>query len=512
MRGGIAFFLLWLCLATSASAEERVALVIGNSAYAGAGVLPNPSGDAALIAETLESDGFKVTLVQDANRAAMLKAMRGFSDKADKADWALVYYAGHGIEIGGVNFLLPTDVELREDRDAQDEAISLNRVLDAVAGARKLRLVILDACRNNPFAARMKRSIYERSVVDRGLAPAEPQAGILVVYSAEAGHVADDGAGGHSPFTAALARRIEEPGLEISRLFNVVTADVLEATGDRQRPYQYGSNPTREALYMKAPAAAPEAAATTTSIPDSATKAITAAIDAATSPDQLTPWLAILPAGPLKERAGAREEELKNGQMASLSASGTSASTVSGCMAEFDRLRRSGDLGDAPDREGFLRWCSETAGVGPAKNDNMFVLSDITDVTMAERRKACETQFSEKARNGDLGRAPNKDGYIGWCVDNARNVSVSAESSRASKETLTDCNADFEARKSELGEWPDRIGYINWCVSNRESSTFVPAAVCDATSPTQRNNCEAEIARKLKRGGLEAKSNQDGLY
>ena len=128
-----------------------VALVIGNSAYAGVGALTNPKDDAALVAETLGGEGFKVTLLQDAKHDAMLKALRSFSDEADQADWALVYYAGHGIEVGGVNYLLPIDVELREDRDAEDEAISLDRVLRAVAKAHKLRLVVLDACRNNPF-------------------------------------------------------------------------------------------------------------------------------------------------------------------------------------------------------------------------------------------------------------------------------------------------------------------------------------------------------------------------
>lgn len=141
MRPSIAFLFLWLCLATPAAADSRVALVIGNSAYVGAGPLVNPKGDAALIAETLRGEGFKVTPVQDATRDAMLKALRSFSDDADQADWAIVYYAGHGIEVGGINYLLPIDVVLREDRDAQDEGISLNRVLDAVARAHKLRVV-----------------------------------------------------------------------------------------------------------------------------------------------------------------------------------------------------------------------------------------------------------------------------------------------------------------------------------------------------------------------------------
>jgi uncharacterized caspase-like protein len=303
VRYSIAFLFLWLCLATSALADSRVALVIGNSAYAGVGALANPRDDAALVAATLRGEGFGVTLVQDATRDAMLKALRTFSHEADQADWALVYYAGHGIEVGGTNYLLPVDVELQEDRDAEDEAISLDRVLRAVANAHQLRLVVLDACRNNPFAATMKRSIYTRAVVDRGLAPADPPAGILVVYAAEAGRVAEDGTGGHSPFAAALARRLQDPGLEVRRLFDVVTADVLDATGGHQRPYQYGSNPSREAFYF-----APPAPATPSD------DAMAAAIDAATSVDQLTSLIAFLPEGRLKEHAKSRAEALKQTQ------------------------------------------------------------------------------------------------------------------------------------------------------------------------------------------------------
>src|ERR1700733_14433488 len=137
VRCSIAFLFLWLCLGASAFADTRVALVIGNSAYAGVGALPNPKDDAALVAQTLKGEGFQVTLVQDAKRDSMLKALRNFGHEADQADWALVYYAGHGIEVGGVNYLLPVDIELQEDRDAEDEAISLDRVLRPGANAHR---------------------------------------------------------------------------------------------------------------------------------------------------------------------------------------------------------------------------------------------------------------------------------------------------------------------------------------------------------------------------------------
>jgi uncharacterized caspase-like protein len=131
---------------------RRVALVIGNSAYVNVPRLPNPTGDAEAIAQVLRADGFKsVTVVEDASRADMASGVQAFQAEADQADWALVYYAGHDIEIGGTNYLVPADARLKSDRNAPDEAMSLNRVIDTISGAKKLKLLMLDACRDNPF-------------------------------------------------------------------------------------------------------------------------------------------------------------------------------------------------------------------------------------------------------------------------------------------------------------------------------------------------------------------------
>jgi len=229
---------------------RRIALVIGNSSYQVVSELPNPRPDAATVAASLKEDGFETRLIPDATRQVMVDALRDFRDQADSADWAVVYYAGHGIEIGGTNYLVPIDAHLRSDVDADDEAIPLNRVLDSVSGAKKLKLVVLDACRDNPFLRTMKRSIALRSV-NRGLASIRPEGGVLVVYAAEDGQVAEDGDGKHSPFSEAFVRRLAEPGVEINKLFRLVTADVMTATGNRQRPYQYGSLPGAEDLYFK---------------------------------------------------------------------------------------------------------------------------------------------------------------------------------------------------------------------------------------------------------------------
>ncbi len=234
---------------------DRVALVIGNSAYSQFAILPNPRKDAELVAETLKGKGFKtVMLLQDANRAEIGRTLNLFSAEADQADWALVYYAGHGIEVGGINYLLPTDVQLKTDMDVQDEAISLDRVLETVKNARKLGMVILDACRDNPFANTMHRSLRSRAI-SRGLTVPEPPSGIIVVYAAAAGQTANDGKGEHSPFTTALVSRINEAGLEVNLLIPKVTADVYNATEHSQRPYLYGSNLNSEALYFTPPAA-----------------------------------------------------------------------------------------------------------------------------------------------------------------------------------------------------------------------------------------------------------------
>jgi uncharacterized caspase-like protein len=162
---------------------------------------------------------------------------------------ALFYYAGHGIEAGGQNYLIPTDAKLQRDRDLDIEATRLETVLQVVSSAR-MRLIILDACRNNPFEASMQRSIRTRAV-SRGLAEIEPEGETLVVYAAKAGSTAADGDGANSPFATALATRLPQPGLEIGLLFRSVRDDVLAATGRTQEPFTYGSL-SGQAFYFRA--------------------------------------------------------------------------------------------------------------------------------------------------------------------------------------------------------------------------------------------------------------------
>jgi Caspase domain len=236
----LAAALLLVC--EPALAEKRVALVLGNSAYQNVAPLPNPVNDGAVIAATLKDAGFDVVDSRhDLPAAETRRALRDFADRARDADIAVVYYAGHGMELDGANYLIPVDAKLERDTDVYDEAFSLERILLAVEPARQLRLVILDACRDNPFAKIMKKTVASRAI-GRGLAKVEPASpNTLIAYSAKAGSTALDGDARNSPFTTALAKHLTTPGLDVRRAFGFVRDDVLKNTGNRQEPFVYGS-------------------------------------------------------------------------------------------------------------------------------------------------------------------------------------------------------------------------------------------------------------------------------
>ena len=225
-----------------ALAEKRVALVLGNSAYQNVPPLANPVNDGAVIAATLRDAGFDmVDSRRDLSAIETRRALRDFADRARDADIAVVYYAGHGMEVDGTNYLIPVDAKLERDTDVYDEAFSLDRILLAVEPAKQLRLVILDACRDNPFAKSMKKTVASRAI-GRGLAKVEPMSpNTLIAYSAKAGSTALDGNASNSPFTLALARHLTTPGLDVRRAFGFVRDDVLKVTSNRQEPFVYGS-------------------------------------------------------------------------------------------------------------------------------------------------------------------------------------------------------------------------------------------------------------------------------
>lgn len=242
---GLLIVATWLSIwlgTGSALAEKRVALVMGNSGYKNVARLTNPVNDAALVSDMFKKAGFdSVDVKLDLNVAQMRKALRDFGGKAREADVAVVYYAGHGIEFDGTNYLIPTDATLETDSDVLDETLPLDRALFAVEPAKQLRLVILDACRDNPFAKTMKRTIAARAI-GRGLAKVEPSSpNTMIAFAAKAGSTASDGDTKNSPFATALVERLPMPGLDLRKAFGFVRDDVLKSTGYQQEPYVYGS-------------------------------------------------------------------------------------------------------------------------------------------------------------------------------------------------------------------------------------------------------------------------------
>src|SRR6202051_3137532 len=243
--------------ADPAFAERRVALVIGNSAYQNAPVLPNPAKDAKAIVAMFVKAGYDVVSAQyDVGNLDFKRAIRQFEDSLSDADIAVVYYAGHGIEIHGTNYLVPVDARLKSDRDADDEAITLDRLTQSLDGAKKLRLIILDACRDNPFARTIKK---EPTAASRGINPGLGAVELgstntLIAYAARAGSEAEDGDGDHSPFALALINNLFLPGLDIRLAFGRVRDEVLKKTANRQEPFVYGSLGAGTVALVAAPA------------------------------------------------------------------------------------------------------------------------------------------------------------------------------------------------------------------------------------------------------------------
>lgn len=226
-------FTAFVLFAPTGAEARKVALIIGNSDYANTGHLVNPANDIKIVAASARQAGFDdVTVASDLAVNEFQKAMRDFRAKADGADVAMVYYAGHGIEAQGKNWLIPTDAQLKSDLDLPYEAINLDRMMEAVSGAQ-IRVVILDSCRNNPFGRSWRSGT--RAVVT-GLAGVEAD-DVLVIFAAAPGQTAADGTGANSPFAASLAKRLPQPDLPVQLLGGAIRDDVLAATGGQQRPF-----------------------------------------------------------------------------------------------------------------------------------------------------------------------------------------------------------------------------------------------------------------------------------
>jgi uncharacterized caspase-like protein len=263
----ITLLLSLICMAltvNSAQADRRVAFVVGNGAYKNVAPLPNPSIDAKAMASALRNVGFEVVEGTNLTRDKMTERLLDFGKKAQGADVAVFFYAGHGIAISGTNYLLPIDADIKSEMDVKlGAAINIDLTLDQTMGDAKVKLVFLDACRDNPFAAKIKSNSATRSVnVQTGLAEMKSGEGTLIAFATGPGQTALDGTeGGNSPFTRALLANITKPGIEIQQAMTSVRAQVNEETNKGQLPW--GHTNLIGAVYLNgAPApAAPGVAA-----------------------------------------------------------------------------------------------------------------------------------------------------------------------------------------------------------------------------------------------------------
>jgi hypothetical protein len=233
-----------------AYAQNRIALIIGNGAYQNVAPLQTTLNDASDVAQSFERLGFATTKLFNASYDDFRRAIRKFNELTQNAEVAVIYFGGHGLQAGGENWLLPVDADLRTSLDIAQESIALNSLMQSVGRVSVLGMVILDANRSNPFAARMQQTGQSRSV-DRGLARVEPaQNNVLVAYASKDGTTNEDRGGRNSPYAAALLKYMESPGLDINFMFRKVRDDVLSHTNRRQQPFVYGSLPNKP-IYLK---------------------------------------------------------------------------------------------------------------------------------------------------------------------------------------------------------------------------------------------------------------------
>lgn len=286
-----------------AHAEKRAALVIGNATYRNVPSLPNPLNDAADMAALFRSAGFAtVELRRDLGIAELRRAISDFAESTGDIDVAVIYFAGHGIEVDGINYIIPVDAKLQRDFDIEDETVSMDRILRSIEAARKLRLVILDACRDNPFLKTMKRTIASRTV-RRGLAKVEPAVSdTLIAFAAKAGSVALDGDAKNSPFTQALLHNIASPGLDLRIAFGRVRDEVLKTTNRQQEPFVYGSLGGSVVSIVDAPKVAP---------PVPADEIVWSAVKDSAYPGVFDDFLAKFPASGYLKEAQSRRDVLK---------------------------------------------------------------------------------------------------------------------------------------------------------------------------------------------------------
>jgi len=309
-----------LCSGSAALADKRVAFVVGNGAYRAVPQLPNPAVDAQAMARVLRNVGFDVVEGTNLTRDKMTEKLRDFGKRAEGADVAVFFYAGHGIAVNGTNYLLPVDADLKSEMDVKlGAAINVDLTLEQTMADAKVKLVFLDACRDNPFAAKIRSAKATRSVsVDSGLAEMKSGQGTLIAFATGPGQTALDGeTGTNSPFTRALVAHITQPGVEIQQAMTEVRAQVNEETGKNQLPW--GHTNLIGSVYLN-PAAAPAGKTGEANAPATPTAPVSdvelefwRSVKDANKPEELNAYLTNYPNGNFKSLALARIAALQDG-------------------------------------------------------------------------------------------------------------------------------------------------------------------------------------------------------
>ena len=304
--------------AHSAQADRRVAFVVGNGTYKNVQPLPNPAIDAKSMASVLRNIGFEVVEGTNLTRDKMTERLLDFGKKAQGADVALFFYAGHGIAISGTNYLLPIDADIKSEMDVKlGAAINIDLTLEQTMGDAKVKLVFLDACRDNPFAAKIKSNAATRSVnVQTGLAEMKSGEGTLIAFATGPGQTALDGTeGGNSPFTRALLANLTQPGVEIQQAMTKVRAQVNEETNKGQLPW--GHTNLIGTVYLNgAPAPGAVAAATPAAGASKASDVeleFWRSIKDSNKPEELNAYLSNYPNGQFRSLALSRIASLESG-------------------------------------------------------------------------------------------------------------------------------------------------------------------------------------------------------
>lgn len=296
-------------------AEKKVALVIGNSAYQHANPLRNPANDAKAMAKLFGELGFDVKLVLDADRAGLMGVLGDFSQLAMGSDAAIFYYAGHGLSLDNRNFLIPVDSDIQRATDVRlGAAVDAEVAIEQALGDAKVKLVFLDACRNNPFVDQIKRSIgsTRAASISSGLAEMKSGEGTLIAFSTAPGQTAIDGSGELSPFAEAMLKELAEPGLEVRLAMTKVRADVEQSTMSQQTPWE-STNLTGFFYFREAVTELPATEALAASSPDT-----TAQLDLeywrsvkdSDNPSLISSYLARFPGGVYRQLAEARLKQL----------------------------------------------------------------------------------------------------------------------------------------------------------------------------------------------------------